>query len=266
MASAVFPTSNRVFNKLSCVFFAALAIILPMNPYAKLQAALLPRRHEPAVIEQLIASVRDGVRSLAWRFAIFHRKGRDEAHDFESAGLVAVWKAIPDYQEGRGRSFSSFVLQRARWAMWQEAADMLGIVRLPGDEFQLRKGRLPRASRDRRDKKGSMFERMASAILPADVEYDLKKLRAAVDALPERPRQILVMELRRYMNGPEIAAVMGMKKQRVSQVRSSGIEMLADFLIHGIPIPKVRRRGKPKAKQPQRPKVGWTGQDRRASA
>lgn len=70
---------------------------------------------------------------------------------------------------------------------------------------------------------------------------ELRRLQTALDQLPERPREAVVMRRVEGLTGREIAARMGISEAAVSKHIDAGIRALADIL-YGEPADK-RRRG-----------------------
>lgn len=70
---------------------------------------------------------------------------------------------------------------------------------------------------------------------------ELRRLQTALDRLPERPRQAVVMRRVEGLTGREIAARMGISEAAVSKHIDAGIRALAD-LLYGEAADK-RRRG-----------------------
>ncbi len=70
---------------------------------------------------------------------------------------------------------------------------------------------------------------------------ELRRLQAALERLPERPREAVIMGRIEGLTGREIAARMGISEAAVSKHIDAGIRALADIL-YGEPADK-RRRG-----------------------
>ena len=69
---------------------------------------------------------------------------------------------------------------------------------------------------------------------------ELRRLQTALDRLPERPRQAVVMRRVEGLTGREIAARMGISEAAVSKHIDAGIRALAN-LLYGEPADKRRR-------------------------
>jgi len=70
---------------------------------------------------------------------------------------------------------------------------------------------------------------------------ELRRLQTALDRLPERPRQAVVMRRVEGLTGREIAARMGISEAAVSKHIDAGIRALAN-LLYGEPADQRRRR------------------------
>ena len=69
---------------------------------------------------------------------------------------------------------------------------------------------------------------------------ELRRLQTALDRLPDRPRQAVVMRRVEGLTGREIAARMGISEAAVSKHIDAGIRALAN-LLYGEPADKRRR-------------------------
>lgn len=135
---------------------------------------------------------------------------RAEAEDVAQEAMLRLWKAAPDWQQGEAKVTS--------WLF--RVATNLCI-----DRQRKRKRQAPLdAAGDPASPEPGMAERLADADRAA-------ALQAALDTLPERQRQAVILRHLEGLSNPEIAAVMDIGVEAVESLTARGKRALKAVLM-----------------------------------
>jgi RNA polymerase sigma-70 factor (ECF subfamily) len=161
-------------------------------------------RGDAAAARQLTLRLTPKVMAHAWRLT----GDRDEAADIAQEAMLRLWRIAPRWQPGR-----------AQVTTWLYRV----VANLGTDRLRRRRAVTLDAAPDVPDPAPSPEARMGQ-------DQRMAALRGALDALPDRQRQAVVLRHLEGLSNPEIAAVMDIGVEAVESLTARGRRALKEAL------------------------------------
>ncbi len=197
---------------------------------------LLRDRKNPKAVTEIMESMAPAIRKYAAKYA---RLSGMDAEDLESEGRIIILKAIDDFEEGKGCTFSTFAFPRLEFLLMKHTKEVCAEIRLPKNRWSegIRPVETVSASKpisaSNVEGNGSVTiedlikSEECSALDRLLAEESNELVRAALDMLPERHRAILIgrmNELTLEQIGTQLG---GMSRERVRQIE---VDAAQDFV------------------------------------
>ncbi len=161
---------------------------------------------DPAAARVLTTRLGPRVLSQAWRML----GERDEAQDVTQEALLRLWRIAPDWRQGEAKVTT--------W-LYRVTANLCT------DRLRRRRGGVP----DIED-----VPEMADPVAPVDEQMQqrtrMDALQEALNQLPDRQRQAVVLRHIEGLGNPEIAEIMEISTEAVESLTARGKRALSDHL------------------------------------
>lgn len=148
--------------------------------------------------------------------------------DLEAAACVAVWQAVENHDDERGASFGTYVTRLIEnelnklyqyWNRSRRAAPVVSLSDGPDGEVGV-----------------TLISDSPSAYDGLDAAAFRSQVRAAVDRLRPRQREVITLRYWHDQLQIEVAEQLGVTRQRVQQIEAEALDRLRPKLAHLWPI------------------------------